>query len=304
MTTPIPPIPLSGGAVRSPRGPSYLLGRRLGNGAFGAVFDCIGPFDQSFALKVFLPGHRPYTEVRAEWLKEAERLYRLRHPNIVYVHDYFEAQGLFYLVLERCDHSLDEMLTAPFTDRLVVDIARQLLFAVQYLADNEFVHNDLHAGNVLVVQGEHLTAKLSDLGIAQELYGYVGARPPIVHHRLMAPEVAGGGYSTRQSDLYQLGLLIYQMHTGVYPIDTSVGYDGIIAQIRDGVPRAKAEALGTPIGDVVSVMLRRQEQYRYTSALQVWEDLQKLDVWSRDRVLRTGEIPRMEPSPESPKQNG
>ena len=226
----------------------------------------------------------------------------MRHPNIVYVHDYFEAAGMFYLVLERCDHSLDEMLQAPFTDRLVVDMARQLLFAVQYLADNEFVHNDLHAGNVLVVQGERLTAKLSDLGIAQELYGYGAAKPSIVQHRLMSPEVAAGGYSTKQSDLYQLGLLIYQMHTGVYPIDTTVGYDGIIAQIRDGVPRAKAEALGTPIGDVVSVMLRRQEQYRYTSALQVWEDLQKLDVWSRDRVERTAEIPVFEPPP--PTQNG
>jgi len=304
VTGPISLIPTSGGAVRSPRGTTYLLGKRLGAGAFGAVFDCIGPFDQSFALKVFLPGNRPYAEVRGEWLKEAERLYRLRHPNIVYVHDYFEAQGLFFLVLERCDRGLDEMLTAPFTDRLVVDIARQLLFAVQYLADNEFVHNDLHAGNVLVVDGQHLTVKLSDLGIAQELYGYGGARPPIVQHRLMAPEVAAGGYSTKQSDLYQLGLLMYQMHTGVYPIDTSVGYDGIIQQIREGVPRAKAEALGTPIGDIVSVMLRRQEQYRYTSALQVWEDLQKLDVWSRDRELRTGPFPKFEPSPDTPKQNG
>ena len=64
MTSPIPAIPVSGGAVRSPRGPSYLLGKRLGSGAFGAVFDCIGPFDQSFALKVFLPGNRPYEEVR------------------------------------------------------------------------------------------------------------------------------------------------------------------------------------------------------------------------------------------------
>lgn len=304
VTGPISLLPVSGGAVRCPRGHNYLLGKRLGAGAFGAVYDCIGPFDQSFALKVFLPGTRPYAEVRAEWLREAERLYRLRHPNIVYVHDFFEAQGLFYLVLERCDRGLDEMLSAPFTDRLVVDIARQLLFAVQYLADNEFVHNDLHAGNVLVVQGEHLIAKLSDLGIAQELYGYGGARPPIVQHRLMAPEVAAGGYSTKQSDLYQLGLLVYQMHTGVYPIDTSLGYDGIIQQIRDGVPRAKAEALGTPIGDVVSVMLRRQEQYRYTSALQVWEDLQKLDVWSRDRELRTGPLPKFEPSPDTPKSNG
>ena len=45
----------------------------------------------------------------------------------------------------------------------------------------------------------------------------------------------------------------------------------------------------------MSVMLRRQEQYRYTSALQVWEDLQKLDVWSRDRVERTGETPQYDP---------
>jgi hypothetical protein len=51
-------------------------------------------------------------------------------------------------------------------------------------------------------------------------------------------------------------------------------------------------------------MLRRQEQYRYTSALQVWEDLQRLDVWSRDRVLRTGPLPKFEPSPDTPKQNG
>ena len=301
-------MPVTGGVVRSPRGPSYLLGKRLGSGAFGAVYDCIGPFDQSFALKVFLPGSKPYAEVRAEWLKEAERLYRLRLPNIVYVHDYFEASGLFCLVLERCDHSLDEMLTVPFTDRLVVDLARQLLFAIQYLADNEFVHNDLHAGNVLVVQGERLTAKLSDLGIAQELYGHGGARPAVVQHRLMSPEVAAGGYSTKQSDLYQLGLLIYQMHTGVYAIDTSTGYEGIISQIRDGVPRAKAEALGTPIGDVVSVMLRRQEQYRYTSALQVWEDLQKLDVWSRDRVERSQDTPQLAPvssaGAQPPSQNG
>ena len=53
----------------------------------------------------------------------------------------------------------------------------------------------------------------------------------------------------------------------------------VVQQIKDGVPRSRAEALGTPIGDIISVMLRRNEQYRYTSALQVWEDLRRLDVW-------------------------
>lgn len=270
----------SGGIVRSPRGATYLLGQCLGQGSYGAVFECIGPFDQSFAIKIFSPGDRPYEQLRAEWLREAERLFRLRHPNIVYVHDFFEGDGLFYLVLERCDHALEAMLGKPFTDRLTIEVTRQLLFAIQYLADNEVVHNDLHAGNILVVQGDRLVVKLSDLGIAQELFGQGAVRPPIVHHFIMAPEVAAAGYSTKQSDLYQLGLLMYLMHTGEYPIDTALGYEDVLRQIRDGGPRFKAEALGTPLGNVISIMLRRQEQYRYTSAAQIWEDLRRLDVWS------------------------
>jgi serine/threonine-protein kinase len=275
----LPIYPLSGGFVRSPRGASYLLGDLLGEGSFGAVFDCLGPFDQPFALKLFHPGKRHYSEVRAEWLKEAERLYRLRHPNVVYVFDYFESQGLFYLVLERCDHSLSDMLGRAFTDRLVVDMSRQILFALQYLSDSEIIHNDLHAGNILVQQGDELTLKLSDLGIAQELSGQQAVRPQLVQHRIMAPELVAGGYTTKQSDLYQLGLLMYEMHTGEYPLDTSHGYDAMLEQIKEGVPRLKAEALGTPIGSIASVLLRRNEQYRYTSPAQVWEELRRLNVW-------------------------
>lgn len=252
----------------------------MGEGSFGAVYDCLGPFDQPFALKLFRPGARPYSEVRAEWQKEAERLYRLRHPNVVYVFDYFESQGLFYLVLERCDHSLSDMLGRPFTDRLVVDLSRQILFALQYLSDSEIIHNDLHAGNILVQQGDELTLKLSDLGIAQDLAGQQAVRPQLVQHRIMAPELVAGGYTTKQSDLYQLGLLMYEMHTGQYPLDTAQGYDAMLEQIKEGVPRLKAEALGTPIGNIASVLLRRNEQYRYTSPAQVWEELRRLDVWA------------------------
>jgi eukaryotic-like serine/threonine-protein kinase len=280
VTGQMPIVPVSGGSVQSPRGANYLLGDLMGEGAFGAVFDCLGPFDQPFALKMFRPGERPYSELRAEWQKEAERLYKLRHPNVVYVFDYFESQGLFYLVLERCDHSLSDMLGRPFTDRLVVDMSRQILFALQYLSDSEIIHNDLHAGNILVQQGDKLTLKLSDLGIAQELSGQQAVRPALVQHRIMAPELVAGGYSTKQSDLYQLGLLMFEMHTGEYPVETAQGYDAMLEQIKEGVPRLKAEALGTPIGTIASVLLRRNEQYRYTSPAQVWEELRRLDVWA------------------------
>jgi hypothetical protein len=73
---------------------------------------------------------------------------------------------------------------------------------------------------------------------------------------------------------------MYEMHTGQYPLDPTQGYDAMLSQIREGVPRLKAEQLGTPIGSIVSVLLRRNEQYRYTSPAQVWEDLRRLDVWA------------------------
>ncbi len=265
-----------GTILHCPRGRTYWLGSCLGSGRFGATYEAIGRFDQPYAIKILTPADRPYEVVRAEWLSEAERLYRLRHPNIVYVHDYFELERRFHLVLERCDHTLEGMMGQPFTDRLVIDVARQLLFAVQYLNDSELVHNDLHAGNVLVVQGDPLVFKLSDLGIALELYGQRGVRPGVVHHRIMSPEVAAGGYTTKQSDLYQLGLLLFELHTGGPALDVSGGYDSIVEQIRAGVPRQRAESLGTPVGSIIAGMLRRHEQYRYATPEQVWSDLRQL----------------------------
>lgn len=297
-----PSFPEVGQIVRSPRGWGYAVRAHIGGGHFGAVFDCHGPFDQPFALKVLMPANRPYAQVRREWLEEARRLWQLRHPNIVYVHDYFEREGLFYLVLERCDHSLEDMLGQPLTDRLVIQLSRQLLFAMQYLIDHEIVHNDIHAGNILIVHGKEPVPKFSDFGIAQDLYGRSGVRPPIVNNRIMAPEVALGGYSTAQSDLYQLGLLMFGMYTGQPPLDLEAGYDEVIRQIRDGVPRRRAEALGTPLGNVISILLRRHEQYRFNSPAQVWDELRKLDAWTVSTTTQAGLLPP--PAAESEADSG
>ncbi len=293
-----PHFPEVGQIVRSPRGWGYEVRAHIGGGHFGAVFDCHGPFDQPFALKVMMPANRPYAQVRREWLEEARRLWQLRHPNIVYVHDYFELEGLFYLVLERCDHSLEDMLGQRLTDRLVIQLSRQLLFAMQYLIDHEIVHNDIHAGNILIVHGKEPVPKFSDFGIAQDLYGRSGVRPPIVNNRIMAPEVALGGYSTAQSDLYQLGLLMFGMYTGQPPLDLEAGYDEVIRQIRDGVPRRRAEALGSPLGTVISILLRRHEQYRFNSPAQVWDELRKLEAWQGPTNSQNGLLPPVEAQPE------
>ena len=100
----------------------------------------------------------------------------------------------------------------------------------------------------------------------------------------MAPEILATGYTSRQSDLYQVGLLFYWMLTGTSAIETDAPYDRLVAQVAAGEPRRKAEAIGTPLGGVIARMLRRREAYRYGNAREVWADMRELPEW-RGRQL-------------------
>ncbi len=270
--------------VYSQRG-AYLVGRQVGAGHFGSVYECLGPFDQRYALKVLRPSGRPLEQVREEWSREVMRLLLLRHPNVVYIHDAFEYQNEFCVALEWCDHTLRDMLEQPLQEELAIELSRQMLAAVQYLHDNDLVHDDLHPGNVLIQQTDRPIVKISDFGISNELGGAQSVRPNLVHHAIMAPELLAVGYTSKQSDLYQLGLILYWMIAGEPPMQFDVPYEYLIQQITEGHARQRAEALRTPFGAVVAKLLRRREQYRYTSAREVWADLRMLPVWQQRQLF-------------------
>ena len=276
--------PQVGGTLKGRSG-SYTVISTIGSGEFGAVYECIGPFDQIYALKMVRPSNRPYSEVQAEWAREQSRLFSLRHPNVVYIYDSFENDHLFFLALERCDHALKDMLGTPMQEGLVLEMTRQLLAAVQFLHDNEVVHDDLHAGNVLITHTDRPTVKISDFGISHELRGMTAVRPNVVHHAIMAPEILATGYTSRQSDLYQVGLLLYWMLAGEPAIQMDVPYQELVRQVADGAPRLRAEQLGTPFGDLIAKMLRRREAFRYGSAREVWAELRELPAWKQRNLF-------------------
>jgi len=274
------PFPVPGTTLTSTRG-NYVVGQLIGDGQYGSVYECVGPFDQPFALKMLRPANKAYQAVKDEWSREMLRLESFRHPNIVYIHDAFEHNYLFYLALERCDTSLRALLGRPFGHALLIEIARQLLMTLQYLHDSSLVHSDLHAGNVLISQIDHRpVVKLTDFGVAHQLDGSTRwYRPQVANPKILTPELVTAGYTTSQSDIYQLGLLLYQMHTGFPAIDVDTAYPEITRQIAEGTPRQKAEALGTPLSQVIAKLLRRRDAYRYQSAREVWEDLRQVPRW-------------------------
>lgn len=270
------PFPTQGAALSSSRG-AYHVGALIGDGQYGSVYEARGPFDQPYALKMFRPANRHYETVKQEWSAEMKRLESFRHPNIVYIYDAFEVNHLFYIALERCDTSLRAMMGQPFPDETLFEFTRQLLMALTYLHDNGLVHSDLHGGNVLITQlSMRPVVKITDFGVAHQLEGQHWFRPQVANPKILTPELITAGYTTRQSDLYQLGLLMYRMHTGYSAIPEGVAYDDITRLIAEGAPRMRAEQLGTPVGNVIAKLLRRRDAYRYQSGREVWEDLRQL----------------------------
>ncbi len=274
------PFPTPGSTLTSARG-SYLVGQLIGDGHYGSVYECVGPFDQPYALKMLRPANKPYQVVKEEWAQEMKRLDSYRHPNIVYIHDAFEENYLFYLALEKCDTSLKALLEmGPLSPPLMVETVRQLLLTLTYLHDAGLVHSDLHAGNVLLSQVDRWPiVKLTDFGVAHQLDGQNWFRPRVANPKILTPELVTAGYTTRQSDLYQLGLLMFHMHTGRSATEAIEGGGDATSFIREGTPRALAEALGTPFSPVIAKLLRRREGYRYQSAREVWDDLRNCIWW-------------------------
>jgi serine/threonine-protein kinase len=279
--------PQLGTVLRSARG-EYVVRSVIGAGEFGAVYEAVGPFDQIYAIKMMRPANRPYAEVQAEWMREVQRLLSLRHPNVVYIFDAFEQDFLFYLALERCDHPLAAMLGNPMQEGLVIELARQLLAAVQFLHDNDVVHDDLHPGNVLILEGQDRPfVKISDFGISTELRGMPAIRPDVVHHAIMAPEIIATGYTGKQSDIYQIGLLLYWMLAGESAVPIGAPYADLVRCVAEGVPRRRAEAIGTSLGLLVAKMLRRREQFRYVQAREAWAELRQLPAWQSRQLFPT-----------------
>ncbi len=295
MTNPPPPIPSQslfpvapstvtfrfpnlGEVIRGGRS-WYRIGDALAEGAFGRTYECTDEWGNRLVVKVFLP-HDTYEAVHQRWERELVNLFRLRHPNITYVHDAFEHNNGFYIVMERCEGTIRSL---PFSfagsdpNLWVAPIARSVLQAVHFMHTHDYVHKDLHPGNVFWAHapGDLGTTvnrpwvfKVGDLGISKlehEIHptGTLFAVPMTPPEALNHTEFGTVGKLT---DVYQVGLLLLFIMTGQAPNFTH-------QQILDGVPREWADALNSPYGPVIARALRRHVEARTPSALQFWREL-------------------------------
>src|SRR4051812_5788714 len=208
----------------------YHLEHHLGRGAMGDVYKARHhKVPRKFAVKVLLPDLIRDPKVIARFEREAELAGRLRHRNVTSVIDVGETEGTRFLVMdfaEGCDLGT-LMGRGRLEPARAVALFRQIVEGLEHAHANDVVHRDLKPENVIVEQaGEEEIARIVDFGVAILRDGAASKEDRLTTGGLvigtphyMAPELATGKAFDHRIDLFALGVMLYELLTGVMPFD-------------------------------------------------------------------------------------
>jgi eukaryotic-like serine/threonine-protein kinase len=266
--------------LRNPaRNAVYYAITQCGQGGFGSVWAGFTDAMVPIAIKLVKPTSEPLRDFIRWHNEQSIHLQCLFHPHIVTTYDQFCcADGSLIIVMERAEGSLHDYLMSNgrLHPLLVCSIGIQLAYALEHIHWIGVVHRDITLKNILYFANGAF--KLSDFGISKQLVSAEEfARTFVGAWNSIPPELLHAGYSSFQSDIYQLGLVLLTLLTGEHPIPANLSVEHTLRMITDGRPRQAAEGLVQefgPVAEVLSVMLRRREEWRFRSAREVREALQ------------------------------
>ena len=268
-------------------GATYELVRLLGRGGMGAVY--VGRHRESgreVAVKV-LPASGTSREAALRFRQEAATLAHLRHPNIVDMLTAGQTDAVEYLVIEyvRGRSLHDEISGGALGWRRAAHIGRQIAAALAVAHGAGVVHRDLKPPNIMLTErdGDSDHVKVLDFGIAKLLescaealggpQGLTAAGMVLGTPRYMAPEQCMGDPLDGRTDLYALGVLLYEMVFGHPPFEGSSHADTIRAQVMDPVPplppRVRGVEIPAPLRALVHDLLAKSPSERPATAQQV-----------------------------------
>jgi serine/threonine protein kinase len=197
----------------------YLIKSELGRGAMGVVYKAHDPvLDRTVALKTIVLGEdaQERAEFHSRFFQEAKAAARLNHPALITIYDFGEEGSLAYMAMELLDGTelSRRMMQGAIPLHEAVSIAEQVAEGLAFAHDNGVIHRDIKPGNITLLPRGRV--KIMDFGIARmkssELKTQLGVR--LGTPKYMSPEQSGGGTVDHRTDIFSLGIVLYEMLTG------------------------------------------------------------------------------------------
>lgn len=260
-------------------GGRYIIENEIGAGGMAIVYKAHDKFlNRTVAIKVLRPEFKQDEEFIKRFDIEAKAAAGLNHPNIVAIHDVGVHEGLHYIVMEYVEGVTLKKLIAkngklPWQQAL--KIARQISSALTEAHAHAVIHRDIKPQNIMVT--ETGSVKVMDFGIARAASAStmtLGSKILGSAHYL-SPEQARGGFMDERSDLYSLGVCLYEMITGRVPFDadTTVAVAMQHLQKQPTAPSTVVEDLPSSVEYIILKAMRKEQVQRYASARLMESDI-------------------------------
>ncbi|MVO99226.1 Stk1 family PASTA domain-containing Ser/Thr kinase [Paenibacillus lutrae] len=261
-------------------GGRYEILERIGGGGMALVYKGLDILlHRKVAVKMLRQQYVNDEEFIRRFRREAQAAASLSHPNVVSIYDVGQEGDVHYIVMEYVEGStLNELIKerAPLPVEEAVHYGAQISDALEHAHQNEIIHRDIKPHNILI--GKNGRVKVTDFGIARAATSstitQTGSVVGSVHY--FSPEHAKGTNTGEKSDLYSLGIVLYQMLTGELPFHgespISVALKHLQEDIQD--PRNLNPTLPQSVENIILKAVRKKPEERYQSARQMTEDLE------------------------------
>ncbi|MHC5019643.1 MAG: protein kinase domain-containing protein, partial [Planctomycetota bacterium] len=277
-----PPSTAAGQPEHKQIGP-YVIERELGRGGMGVVYKATQPgLERTVAIKIMLGGEHAGEEAYDRFVREARASGKMRHPNVVAVHDVGLHDGMPFIVMDFVPgRSLAEILhDEDLPARRAVEITRDIAEGLQHAHEHGIIHRDVKPGNILV-DAETGRPQLTDFGLARELdagKGLTQTGAALGTPAYMSPEQAKGTKVDARTDIYGLGAVLYEALAGRPPFEGDNQYQILGRVLRDepASPRKFDPTVPRDAELIVQTAMAKERERRYQTARDLANDCERL----------------------------